>query len=305
MKNGTVWRDDAENPIQAHGGCIVQHAGVWYWYGENKGAENLPGKSQVPFLGISCYSSPNLCDWHFEGNVLCAVELEGSTHPLHPSKVCERPKVIYHSGHQKFVMWMHLDEEDYSFARAGVAISESPTGPFHLLAARHVNRTDCRDMTLYQDREGVAYLVHSGDWNKTLYIAELNDEYTDVTGRYTKIMIDQEREAPAAFFHNGSYYMITSGCTGWNPNSALYSTSTRFFNGPEWKLIDNPCSGQGYRQTFGGQSAYVFEAKGQLYLLLDHWKRDNLQSSGYSILPILFSGDMMDIPWTEHFHGIV
>ncbi|MDR0758889.1 MAG: hypothetical protein LBF74_02110 [Treponema sp.] len=190
MKNGEMWFDASGNPIQSHGGYIIKHEGKWYWYGENKGVDNVPGTTRVPFVGISCYISSNLRDWRFAGNVLEA-DRHDPANPLHTSRVCERPKVIYNQKDRRFILWMHLDNENYNFARAGVAVSGSPTGPFQFLADRHVNRTDCR-----------AYLVHSGDWNKTLYISQLNDDYTDFTDLYCKTMIDQEREAPALFFYD-------------------------------------------------------------------------------------------------------
>jgi hypothetical protein len=262
----------------------------------------VPGTTRVPFVGIACYSSSSLRDWHFEGNVLEA-DRHDPLSILHTSRVCERPKVIYNQKNRCFVLWMHLDNENYSFARAGVAVSASPTGPFQFLAARHVNCTDCRDMTVFQDTDGTACLVHSGDWNKTLYISRLNDDYTDFTGLYCKTMIDQAREAPALFCHDKRYYMLTSGCTGWRPNSMLYSISPQLLCGSLWKLIDNPCSGPEYRKTFRGQSAYVFSVNGKPYLLLDHWKPENLRQSGYSILPVIIEGDFMEIPWQDSFEG--
>jgi hypothetical protein len=302
MKNGEMWYDDRGNPIQAHGGCIIKYNGRWYWYGENKGVDNVPGTTRVPFIGVSCYTSSNLRDWHFEGNALEADRHDPAS-PLHTSKVCERPKVLYNQKNNRFVLWAHLDNENYSFARAGVAVADSPAGPFRFLAARHANRTDCRDMTVFQDLDGGACLVHIGDWNKTLYISQLNDEYTDFTGLYCKTMIDQEREAPALFRQNNRYYLVTSGCTGWRPNSILYSASPHLFCGGLWKLIDNPCSGPEYRKTFRGQSACIFSIEGKPHLLLDHWNPENLRDSGYSILPVFIDGDFMEIPWRDYFEG--
>ena len=303
MKNGSLWYDDRGVPIQAHGGCIIEHDGIWYWYGENKDIDNLPGLTMVPFVGISCYSSVDLVNWHFEGNVLQANK-DDPNNPMHVSKICERPKVIYNEKTRSFVLWMHLDNRGYSFARAGVAIARSPAGPFDFLGVRHVNRTDCRDMTVFRDTDGTAYLLHSGDWNKTMYISQLNGNFTDFTGFYTKAMIDQEREAPAILYHDGLYYMVTSGCTGWVPNSALYGISPNLASGARWKLIDNPCEGPDYRKTFKGKSAYIFFAGGLPYLMLDHWKPQNLRESGYSILRIYMDNGTMKIPWQDAFKGI-
>ena len=60
FENGKIWMDDAGRSIQAHGGCILQHDGMWYWYGEHKGAENCPGTTRVDVIGISCYSSKDM-----------------------------------------------------------------------------------------------------------------------------------------------------------------------------------------------------------------------------------------------------
>ena len=137
---------------------------------------------------------------------------------------------------------------------------------------------------LYNMMVNITGMERTKDWNKTLNITELTDDYTDVHGFYVSVMQDQEREAPALFKHNGTYYMITSGCTGWNPNAALYVQC---------------------KNTFGGQSSYVFENNGTFYLMLDHWQLNNLQNSGYSILPIKFDkyGNMI-IEWTDDWQGI-
>lgn len=72
MKNGQIWQDVDGKDIQAHGGCILQYRDRFYWYGENKGAPNCPGRNRVDVIGISCYSSENLVDWKYEGTALKA-----------------------------------------------------------------------------------------------------------------------------------------------------------------------------------------------------------------------------------------
>lgn len=297
MKNGQIWKDIDGQTIQAHGGMILEHEGVYYWYGENK--DTLTVNRRVDFIGVSCYSSVDVHNWKYEGIVLEA-EKEDVSSEIHTSKVGERPKVIYNKKSKQFVMWLHVDIADYSYARAGVAVSDSPVGPFHYLGSRGKNYGDCRDMTLFKDKDATAYLIHSSDWNRTLYISELNEDYTDLTGRFTRIFVDQYREAPAMVYEGGKYYLVTSGCTGWRPNSALYGVSEHILSN-EWRLIDNPCSGKNYRRTFEGQSTYIFTVKGKHYVMLDHWQPEDLRNSGYSILSIQIEDDRMDIPWTEEW----
>ena len=299
MKNGTIWKDIDGNSIQAHGGMIMEHKGTWYWYGENKDAENAPGEKQVNVIGISCYSSKDLMNWKYEGLVIES-DKENPESPLYYEKVCERPKVIYCEKTGKFVLWMHLDRKDYTYAGVGIAVSNSPTGPFELIDAKQPNRLDSRDMTVFKDDDGKAYLFHSTNWNRTMAISTLTDDYTDLDGFYVYSMPEQLREAPAVCRHNGSYYMVTSGCTGWDPNAALYSTSEHIQG--DWILIDNPCTGENYRKTFNGQSTYIFEYKGQKYLMLDHWLPYDLKNSGYSFLPLDIDEDgIMTVTWTDEF----
>ena len=309
MKNGKIWKDTDGNDIQAHGGCIIRHDDTYYWYGEHKGGETKTtylvsgaAVNRVDVIGVSCYSSNDLLNWKYEGLALEADKDDPKSF-IHTSKVVERPKVIYNEKDKKFVMWMHLDREDYSYAGVGVAVSDSPTGPFKLIKAMVPNKQDSRDMTVYKDKDGTAYLFHSKDRNKTMNIARLNDDYTDVDGFYVSVLPDQEREAPAIFEKNGLYYMISSGCTGWAPNAALYATCPCLLG--KWKLIDNPCTGINSRQTFFGQSSYIFEAKGDFYLMLDHWCPEDLKNSGYSILKIVIedNGDIT-VPWTDEWQGL-
>ena len=303
MKNGTCWLDDEGKLLQAHGGMIARFGNKWYWYGENKDADNcvIRGKRmrRVDVIGVSCYSSDDLRAWHYEGLALPAVR-EDPAHPLHFSRVLERPKVLFCEKTGKYIMWFHADSADYTFAQAGCAVADAPAGPFTLLHVRLPNGRDCRDMTVYQSPEdGRAYLVHSGDWNKTLYFSQLTEDYTDFTGVCYAQLSDQSREAPALCWHQGRHYCISSGCTGWEPNSALYAVAEHLSNG--MRLVDNPCEGENYRRTFGGQSTWIFQAEGQYYLMLDHWKPEALRWSGYSILPIAFEQGRMTVAWREEF----
>ena len=305
MKNGTCWLDDMGRPIQAHGGMIARFGEKWYWYGENKDAPTQVSQAvghRVDVVGVSCYSSPDLATWHYEGLALPARPDEAG-HPLHPSMVVERPKVLYCEKTGKYVMWFHSDTPDYVSARAGCAVSDTPEGPFEFLYATQPNRRDCRDINVYKDPvSGKAYVIHSGDWNHTLYFSELDEEYTGFTGNCFAQLVDQTREGGTVCWHDGVYYCVSSGCTGWNPNPTLYAT-TRFLTTP-MLLVDNPCEGPKYRTTFDGQSTYIFEAGGTFYLMLDHWKPERLRDSGYSILPIDFSGGRMTVRWREDFLGL-
>lgn len=89
-------------------------------------------------IGISCYSSKDLENWHYEGLALPVGNEPDSL--LRPECVCERPKVLYNKKSGKFVMWMHLDDAQYCAAKTGVAIADMPTGPFRMVREMQPNR---------------------------------------------------------------------------------------------------------------------------------------------------------------------
>lgn len=144
-----------------------------------------------------------------------------------------------------------------------------------------------RDMTLFVDDDGKAYHIYSSEENLTLQIAELTDDYTNHSGKYIRIFPGGHNEAPAIFKKGEIYWMITSGCTGWDPNAArLFSASSIW--GP-WTQHPNPCRGVGSEKTFASQSTYILELPGDKYLFMaDIWKPKSLMYSGYLWLPIQF-----------------
>ena len=58
--------------------------------------------------------------------------------------------MLYHAKRRQFVMWMHVDTADYELARVGVAVSDSPTGPFRYLSSLRPHNQQARDMTVFQ-----------------------------------------------------------------------------------------------------------------------------------------------------------
>ncbi|MBR6745929.1 MAG: family 43 glycosylhydrolase [Muribaculaceae bacterium] len=300
--NGEVWLDTSGNPINAHGGGILHHGDTYYWYGEYKGKDTYRSPNigwecyRTDFTGVSCYSSTDLINWNFEGVVLTP-DPTNSTSDLHPTMVIERPKVIYNDNTKQFVMWMHVDDHNYWQATAGVAVSDSPTGPFRFIEAIRPNGAESRDLTVYKDDDGKAYLLYSSEGNATLYISRLTDDYLKQTGVYTRNFAGKSREAPAIFKNNGKYYIISSGCSGWSPNEAAYAVADNIM-GP-YELLPNPCTGVDADKTFYSQSTFALQLKdGSFIAMFDRWKKENLIDSRYVWLPIDINEEGITIPWT-------
>lgn len=333
IASGEIWEDNNGQHINAHGGGVLFHEGKYYWFGEHR-----PAKGFSTEVGVTCYSSPDLCNWTYEGVALPVSSEEGND--IEKGCIMERPKVIYNAKTGKFVMWFHLElkGEGYAAARAAVAVSDTPADPYRFVRSCRVNpgvypqnmtkaerkakldtkdyktwwtpewrraveqglfaKRDLksgqmsRDMTLFVDTDGKAYHIYSSEENLTLQIAELTDDYLGHTGRYIRLFPGGHNEAPAVFKKEDTYWMIASGCTGWEPNEA------RMFSAPSiwgpWKQEGNPCVGKDAGKTFGGQSTFVLPVAGTndtFIFMADVWRPKSLMDSRYIWLPVRFGVD--------------
>lgn len=337
---GSIWEDCEGTHINAHGGGILWHDGVYYWYGEHK-SEN----TSSALVGVNVYASKDLYNWKKEG-VALSVMPEGSGHKLESGCIIERPKVVYNKKTDRFVMWFHLEHKGRGYAAAeyGVAVSDTPAGPFEFVYSQrscpgalpvgftaeqyetaskipvtswetNPNWTDdvrkgmyiardfvggqmSRDMTVFVDDDGTAYHIFSSEENQTLHIAKLTDDYMYHTDVYSRALPGDSNEAPAIFKKDGVYWMITSGCTGWAPNSARLSSATDILG--EWTSWPNPCVGPDSEITFGAQSTYILPVQGKKDMwifMADIWRPENPIDARYVWLPISFNED--GVPYVE------
>jgi hypothetical protein len=223
--------------------------------------------------------------------------------------VCERPKVLFNPKTKKYIMWMHADANGYRVSEAGVAIAEQPTGPFRWAGSfRPIPTSTYRDMNLFLDDDGSAYAFYAGEENQTMHVVRLNKEFTApednlVEGKnWARIFVGKSREAPAPFKYKGRYYVVTSACTGWAPNSADIAVADHIL-GP-WKMLGNPCIGEGANTTFQSQSTYILPVPGKpgaFIYMGDRWIPNDLANSSYIWLPMTVDGEKAEIHNVERW----
>ena len=357
IRSGELWPDDNGQHINAHGGGILKYGDTYYWFGEHKSDHTSDA-----LVGVTCYSSKDLVNWHNCGTALSVSDERGSD--IERGCILERPKVIYNPVTKRFCMWFHLELKGrgYNAARYGVAVARRPEGPYQFLYSQRANpgtwpveflteravaaplKADAkavldtldaahfreswtpawlkavgeglfvkrdfgtgqmsRDMTLYVDDDGRAYHIFSSEENLTLHIAELTNDYLHHTGRYTRVAPAGHNEAPAIFKHEGTYWMITSGCTGWAPNEA------RMFSAPSiwgpWTQHPNPCRGPKQELTFGGQSTYILTldtplttVNSRYIFMADIWRPRHPSDARYIWLPIEFEDGKPVVRWRD------
>ncbi len=292
FRPGAPWVDSDGKHINAHGGAILLVKDTYYWFGEKRDRQKSDG--------VSVYSSRDLYNWKKEGMAL-SVDERNAASDIARGCVMERPKVLFNEKTGKYVMWIHLELEGqgYSAARAAVAVSDRVTGPYRFITSFRPNGNMSRDMTVYQDDDGRAFLIYSSRRNLDMRVVQLTDDYLSVT-THDEMIFSEHREAPAMFKSKGLYYLITSNCTGWKPNEASLHVSKSIF-GP-WKNLGDPMRGKKSDTTFDGQSAFVLPVPGQqdqFIFVADRWNPANIGNSEYIWLPVQFDKGDPVIKWMD------
>lgn len=294
------WLDTDGNIINASDGGILYVDGKYYWYGMK--LRPLPyateGKGgQTTTVGVVMYSSTDLYNWTYEGVILpCSTD---PGHDLYAPMRFERPKIIYNEKTKQYIMWVHYVKYpgDHGLAigtaEAGVATCSTINGQYEWHG--YTRPIDCmgavRDCTLYKDKDGAAYFIYDRVVNedRCLHIVRLSEDYLSFTDVYRRIDVAYRREAPAILYHNGFYFMFTSGLTGWKTNPAKYFRAESLL-GP-WTDMGDPCEADTTGTTFESQSTYIFPVEGKPGLFIHMAERHNTQNferCSYIWLPVEF-----------------
>jgi hypothetical protein len=283
---GTQWLATNGSSIQAHGGGMIKVGTTYYWIGENK-------TNGATFYANSCYSSTDLATWTFVNNTL-TMQASGD---LGPNRIVERPKIVYNSSTQTYVMYMHIDNKSYSEAKVGVATSPTVCGNYTYLGSFQPLGFQSRDIGLFQDADGSAYLL-SEDRVNGLRIDALSADYLSVT-KAVAVLLDME--APAMVKVGPAYFIFCSHLSGWKTNDNQYATASSLA-GPWTALADFAPAGS---DTFNSQTAYVLPVSGNAgttYIYMgDRWVPDNLATSPYIWLPLTISGTSATMSWQSQW----
>ncbi len=303
MKNGYIWQDENGEDIQAHGGCMLEYNGTYYWYGESYGKVGNDGLCHNN--GIMCYSSKDLINWKNEGMAIEAfTHRQWCRHDLYYKNIIQRPKVIFNENIGKFVMYFHADDPNYTKASVGLAIGDTPNGKFNYIGCVQPSRRSSHDLTVFKDDDGKAYLFNASDHCFCHRVIDIKDDGI-YFGKYTiaipEVINWATREAPVVFKNNGKYYLITSACTGWAPNEAECHTADSIHG--EWVSLGNPCVGENAETTFISQGAFCFWNGGRLIFAADRWNPKELDKSGYVWLEVDLKGDKPQIYWKDEWNG--
>ena len=135
----------------------------------------------------------------------------------------------------------------------------------------------------------------------------MSDDYLLPEGEYAVCEgITEKTEGPAILKRNGTYHLLGSGSTGWDPNPARYFTS-KSLTGP-WVSQGNPCQGAnpengfGKEKTYGGQPTFILPVMGRkdAYIaMFDIHKPENPYDSRHIWLPVEWKDNKMSVSWRD------
>ncbi|KTT69279.1 family 43 glycosylhydrolase [Sphingomonas endophytica] len=289
VNNGSQFTTTTGGQIDAHGGGVIKVGNYYYFLGENRNPD-------YSFRAVSMYRSTDLKTWEFRNDIL----KQSSAEELNFVNI-ERPKVLYNAKTKKFVLWAHKENgRDYVEARVAVATSDTVDGNYTYLGSFNPLGYESRDMTVFQDTDGSAYLISAAAVNYDLNIYKLSDDYTKIDKLVT-VLQGHHREAPAIVKRGGTYFLLTSGASGWNPNTAAYFTAASLagpWSGPHWF---------GHNYTYNSQSTFILPVQGSMgtsYLYMgDRWGPASGQivnDSTYVWLPLRFpTPTSLDMPFAS------
>jgi hypothetical protein len=235
IHNDTFWNTSDGRPLYSQGGGIFRFADPqtgrerYYWYGMRyKGAEEYRNDPTVTvehavFSAVTCYSSDNLTDWHYEGDVLTRDEVEkhGSGGWM------GRLGVVYIKEKRQYALFVQHSNSDG--AGVLIATSDNPTGQFRWAwrkdMTKMIGTPNTGDQTVFTDDDtGRSYLVYSyGRGRNKIYVSEIgivNDSIDLID--CTQIFRGASREGNCMFKYKGKYYMCASNIYGWDGSYAYY-----------------------------------------------------------------------------------
>ena len=315
----TILKDEHGDLLNAHGGNVVYINGAYFLVGEYRTPDSIFTQK------FSLYKSKDLKSWENLGVVY------DLSHKSLPYNV-ERPKLIYNSKIKKYIIWYHEEfGKNFSNAKVAVAISDKISGPYVFFKSYRPNpkakpiyddsfkysdekrviadaqfRKDfsggqmSRDMNIFQDDDGKAYIVSSSENNKTIQISELSDDYLSFTGVFSRVLVGRISEAPVIFKRKGIYYLLTSGVTGYHPTLLHLAISHNIMKG--WKDSGYPIKTNDKKQfltSFGTQVSSVLKVhdSDDYVFISDRWDTWKLFNSKYVWLSIHWNNSVPYIEW--------
>lgn len=245
IKNDCFWMTVDSVPVYSQGGGIFRFkdpkSGMekYYWYGcryEEAEKYRLDPSVTLPsarFHSVTCYSSTDLVNWTFEGDVLDRNELYANVggHSVWVGRL----GVAYLKDINKYAMIIQhatMSSEN----KVLIALADSPAGKFQwhrwISMKQLIGTHNTGDQTVFFDEDtGKSYLVYSyGRGRNRIYLSEIGvRDGMVVLLDCHQIYHGAGREGNCMFKYRGKYYMCASDLYGWDSSHAYYLVSDNIY----------------------------------------------------------------------------
>lgn len=230
IKNDIFWNDKDGNPLNSQGGGIFKFPDPvsgkikYYWYGvhyeEANSYRNAPFITypNATFQSVNCYSSTDLVNWKFEGDVITKEEVNKSGKTW-----VGRLGVAYIKELNKYALFVQHGSEVL------ITLSNSPTEKFtwhqKINMEKMIGTSNTGDQTVFTDEDtGKSYLIYSyGKGRNKIYVSEIGVKDGKVNLLdCTQIFKGESREGNCMFKYKSKYYMYASNIYGWDGSFAYY-----------------------------------------------------------------------------------
>ncbi len=176
---------------------------------------------------------------------------------------------------------------DYSDGELFLA-EVTPGGDLTVTHSERPLGRDSRDMSLFVDDDGSAYIASATNTNADIAIYQLNDDWTAPESLVSMAFEGQSRETPTIVHEGDTYYFFSSRASGWYPSQAKYASASSLA-GP-W----SPLREIGNAATYGTQSTGLGEFGDDSFGLYGwrwgaNWSPDESTGNYPRLLPVSFN----------------
>ncbi|KDN55576.1 family 43 glycosylhydrolase [Flavobacterium seoulense] len=187
IKNDVFWDTKDGKPIYSQGGGIFKFKdkeGIekYYWYGvhyeeaEKYRKEPIVTYPNCTFKSITCYSSTDLVNWTFEGDVF----FDNKAFPDGRKTWVGRLGVAFVKEMNKYALFVQHGNQVL------VALASSPTSEFiwhqKINMESWIGTTNTGDQTVFTDDDGKSYLIYSyGKGRNKIYVSQIGVKDGKVT----------------------------------------------------------------------------------------------------------------------------
>ena len=194
--------------------------------------------------GFKVWQSTDLKTWTDKGT--CYQEVNSGSGKTPFDNEYWAPEVVYNPTSKKYIMYFSARVRATGVKKIGIAIGDSPLGPFRhddglgVMFDETLTTTAYIDAHFFLDDDSKAYLLYCNDCSKNsvngvntsqTWIRELDSSWTTITGSGKMISTPtqtwetqedsgspntQWNEAPGLYKHDGKYYLTYSANPYWN-----------------------------------------------------------------------------------------